>query len=163
MFRSSTIIFNWLFIAMVTLGLMGCGSSGGGGAAGNSSVTKNCGDQPSSPCIEDLSDWKTSYLPYSGDCKQCHTICTPSHNPLPCTDCHKPHKKKSLNCTECHKIHSGLCFAGADWNQPEKRCYKCHKNVHYWGIIQRWLEKTDRTVDDLPDSKNLKPMTFRSF
>ena len=42
-------------------------------------------------------------------------------------------------------------------------CRKCHKNVHYWGIIQRWLEKTGKTVKDLPDSRNLKPMTFRNY
>ena len=42
-------------------------------------------------------------------------------------------------------------------------CRKCHKNVHYWGIIQRWLEKTGNSVEDLPDSKNLKPMTYRKY
>lgn len=42
-------------------------------------------------------------------------------------------------------------------------CRKCHKNVHYWGIIQRWLEKTGKSVEDLPDSRDLKPMTFRRF
>jgi hypothetical protein len=42
-------------------------------------------------------------------------------------------------------------------------CRKCHKNVHYWGIIQRWLEKTGKTVEDLPDSRNLKPMTFGKY
>ena len=42
-------------------------------------------------------------------------------------------------------------------------CRKCHKNVHYWGIIQRWLEKTGTSVKDLPDSRNLKPMTFRNY
>ena len=42
-------------------------------------------------------------------------------------------------------------------------CRKCHKNVHYWGIIQRWLEKTGRSVKDLPDSRNLKPMTFGKY
>ena len=42
-------------------------------------------------------------------------------------------------------------------------CRKCHKNIHYWGIIQRWLEKTGKTVEDLPDSRNLKPMTFGKY
>lgn len=42
-------------------------------------------------------------------------------------------------------------------------CRKCHKNVHYWGIIQRWLEKTGKSVEDLPDSRNLKPMTFKNY
>ena len=42
-------------------------------------------------------------------------------------------------------------------------CRKCHKNVHYWGIIQRWLEKTGKTVDNLPDSRKLKPMTFKQY
>jgi hypothetical protein len=42
-------------------------------------------------------------------------------------------------------------------------CRKCHKNVHYWGIIQRWLEKTGKSVKDLPDSRNLKPMTFGKY
>ena len=42
-------------------------------------------------------------------------------------------------------------------------CRKCHKNVHYWGIIQRWLEKTGKSVDELPDSRNLKPMTFKKY
>jgi hypothetical protein len=42
-------------------------------------------------------------------------------------------------------------------------CRKCHKNVHYWGIIQRWLEKTGKSVKDLPDSRKLKPMTFRKY
>jgi hypothetical protein len=42
-------------------------------------------------------------------------------------------------------------------------CYICHKNVHRWGIIQRWLERAGKNKDDLPDSKNLKPMTFRKY
>jgi hypothetical protein len=42
-------------------------------------------------------------------------------------------------------------------------CRKCHKNVHYWGIIQRWLEKTGKSVEDLPDSRKLKPMTFKKY
>jgi hypothetical protein len=42
-------------------------------------------------------------------------------------------------------------------------CRKCHKNVHYWGIIQRWLEKTGKTGADLPDSRRLKPMTFKKY
>ena len=42
-------------------------------------------------------------------------------------------------------------------------CRKCHKNIHYWGIIQRWLEKTGKSVKDLPDSRNLKPMTFGKY
>ena len=42
-------------------------------------------------------------------------------------------------------------------------CRKCHKNVHYWGIIQRWLEKTGKSVEDLPDSRSLKPMTYRNY
>jgi hypothetical protein len=42
-------------------------------------------------------------------------------------------------------------------------CRKCHKNVHYWGIIQRWLEKTGKSVDDLPDSRKLKPMAFKKY
>jgi hypothetical protein len=42
-------------------------------------------------------------------------------------------------------------------------CRKCHKSVHYWGIIQRWLEKTGNSVEDLPDSRNLKPMTYGKY
>ena len=42
-------------------------------------------------------------------------------------------------------------------------CYTCHKNVHRWGIIQRWLEKTGKSVNDLPDCRNLKPMTFGRY
>jgi hypothetical protein len=42
-------------------------------------------------------------------------------------------------------------------------CSRCHKNVHRWGIIQRWLEKTGKSVEDLPDSRNLKPMMFRKY
>ena len=42
-------------------------------------------------------------------------------------------------------------------------CHRCHKNVHRWGIIQRWLEKAGKSVEDLPDSRNLKPMTFRKY
>ncbi len=42
-------------------------------------------------------------------------------------------------------------------------CNLCHKNVHRWGIIQRWLERTGKTKEDLPDAKNLKPMTFRKY
>ena len=42
-------------------------------------------------------------------------------------------------------------------------CRKCHKNVHYWGIIQRWLEKNGKTVNELPDSRSLKPMTYRNY
>lgn len=42
-------------------------------------------------------------------------------------------------------------------------CRKCHKNIHYWGIVQRWLQKTEKTVEDLPDSRNLKPMTFGRY
>ena len=42
-------------------------------------------------------------------------------------------------------------------------CRKCHKTVHYWGIIQRWLEKTGKYIEDLPDSRNLKPMTYGKY
>ena len=42
-------------------------------------------------------------------------------------------------------------------------CNICHKNVHRWGIIQRWLERTGKTKEDLPDAKNLKPMTFKNY
>ena len=42
-------------------------------------------------------------------------------------------------------------------------CRKCHKSVHLWGIIQRWLDKTGKTVEDLPDSRELKPMTYRRY
>ena len=42
-------------------------------------------------------------------------------------------------------------------------CSKCHRNVHRWGIIQRWLEKTGKSVQDIPDSRNLKPMTFGKY
>lgn len=42
-------------------------------------------------------------------------------------------------------------------------CNICHKNVHRWGIIQRWLDKTGKTKKDLPDAKNLKPMTFKKY
>lgn len=42
-------------------------------------------------------------------------------------------------------------------------CRKCHKNIHYWGIIQRWLEKTGKSVENLPDSRKLKPMTFKKY
>ena len=42
-------------------------------------------------------------------------------------------------------------------------CRKCHKTVHLWGIIQRWLDKAGKTVEDLPDSRDLKPMTYRRY
>ena len=42
-------------------------------------------------------------------------------------------------------------------------CHKCHKTVHLWGIIQRWLEKTGKKVEDLADSRKLKPMTYRRY
>ena len=37
-------------------------------------------------------------------------------------------------------------------------CYECHKRFHDWGIIQRWLKKIGKKVEDLPDSTNLKAM-----
>jgi len=37
-------------------------------------------------------------------------------------------------------------------------CYECHKRIHDWGVIQRWLNKIGKTVDDLPDASKLRPM-----
>jgi len=37
-------------------------------------------------------------------------------------------------------------------------CRTCHKRIHDWGVIQRWLKKIGKTVDDLPDASKLKPM-----
>ena len=42
-------------------------------------------------------------------------------------------------------------------------CHKCHRIVHLWGIIQRWLEKTGKTVEDLPDARKLKPMLYKRY
>jgi len=46
-----------------------------------------------------------------------------------------------------------------DNNDPENLvllCYTCHKRFHQWGVIQRWLKKCGKTVDDLPDCSSLK-------
>jgi len=37
-------------------------------------------------------------------------------------------------------------------------CRTCHKRIHDWGVIQRWLKRIGKTVDDLPDASRLKPM-----
>jgi len=37
-------------------------------------------------------------------------------------------------------------------------CYTCHKRIHDWGLIQRWLMKIGKTVDDLPDASKTSPM-----
>ena len=37
-------------------------------------------------------------------------------------------------------------------------CYYCHRRIHDWGTIQRWLEKIDKTVEALPDSIGTKSM-----
>ncbi len=37
-------------------------------------------------------------------------------------------------------------------------CYECHKRIHDWGVIQKWLKKINKTVDDLPDSIGLNPI-----
>ena len=42
-------------------------------------------------------------------------------------------------------------------------CYRCHKIVHLWGILQRWMDQTGKTVKDLPDSRKLKPMKYRKY
>lgn len=34
-------------------------------------------------------------------------------------------------------------------------CYECHKRIHDWGLIQRWLKKIGKTVDDLPNAIEL--------
>lgn len=34
-------------------------------------------------------------------------------------------------------------------------CYECHKRIHDWGLIQRWLKKMGKTVEDLPDAIGL--------
>ena len=91
---------------------------------------EECADPPVNPGIDDLSNWKISYLPSPTNCFQCHTTCTPTHDERFCLNCHKPHKKKSLNCTECHKIHEGLCREGLTWDQSENRCFKCHNKAH---------------------------------
>lgn len=42
-------------------------------------------------------------------------------------------------------------------------CYRCHKIVHLWGILQRWMDQTGKTVKDLPDARKLKPMKYRRY
>jgi len=37
-------------------------------------------------------------------------------------------------------------------------CRLCHKRIHDWGVIQRWLKKVGKTVDDLPDASKLQPI-----
>jgi hypothetical protein len=34
-------------------------------------------------------------------------------------------------------------------------CDVCHKRLHDWGVIQRWLEKINKTPEDLPDCTSL--------
>ena len=48
-------------------------------------------------------------------------------------------------------------------NNVDLFCYKCHKIIHLWGIIQRWLDKTGKKVENLPDAKKLKPMMYRRY
>jgi len=40
-------------------------------------------------------------------------------------------------------------------------CHTCHKRIHDWGQIQRWLMKIGKSVDDLPDSSETKSMMKR--
>lgn len=37
-------------------------------------------------------------------------------------------------------------------------CYTCHKRIHGWGVIQRWLKKIGKNIDDLPDASKTNPM-----
>ena len=46
-------------------------------------------------------------------------------------------------------------------NELHLYCYNCHKRIHDWGLIQRWLKKIGKTVDDLPDASETSPMMRR--
>lgn len=35
-------------------------------------------------------------------------------------------------------------------------CTECHKRLHDFGIIQRWLDRIKKKVEDLPDCRKLK-------
>ncbi len=42
-------------------------------------------------------------------------------------------------------------------------CGECHKRIHDWGIIQRWLKRAGKSVEDLPDSIGIPPGPRHSF
>jgi len=49
-------------------------------------------------------------------------------------------------------------------NNPENimiLCETCHRMLHNWGEIQRWLDKIGKKVEDLPDCRKLKPLIKR--
>lgn len=65
---------------------------------------------------------------------------------------------KSLNCY-------GIKVPG-EFHHDGKRelhlyCRNCHKRIHSWGVIQRWLMKIGKKVNDLPDASKTKAMMDR--
>jgi hypothetical protein len=39
-------------------------------------------------------------------------------------------------------------------------CSNCHRRIHEWGLIQRWLVKIGKKVSDLPDARKLKSIRW---
>ena len=54
-----------------------------------------------------------------------------------------------------YKIVTAGHFHHDQENNLHLYCVECHKRIHDWGVIQRWLRKVDKTVKDLPDSIGL--------
>lgn len=56
----------------------------------------------------------------------------------------------------------GISVAGEFHHDAERKmhllCDECHNRIHDWGVIQRWLKKIGKRVEDLPDATGLQPM-----
>jgi len=67
---------------------------------------------------------------------------------------------KSLSCYEI-KVPGEFHHDGK--RELHLYCRKCHKRIHDWGVIQRWLMKIGKTVDDLPDASKTNAMYKRGL
>ena len=65
---------------------------------------------------------------------------------------------KNLNCYEI-KVPGEFHHDGK--SELHLYCLTCHRRIHDWGQIQRWLMKIGKTVDDLPDASKTKSMMKR--
>jgi len=48
-----------------------------------------------------------------------------------------------------------------DVNNIMLLCETCHRMLHELGVIQRWLDRIGKKIDELPDCRNLKPLAKR--
>lgn len=92
----------------------------------------------------------------------------------------KGQNKFSIPCEFCNKTLEGslrvskkgfpyeISCPKAQFHHDENRtlhflCYECHKRIYEWGVIQRWLKKIGKTIDEIPDASKLQAIMRGGF